>query len=79
MDEENFIEDQILKHLGEPIVEVIIRTHHHKVMVMLGSEYIISCHEPNEFFEEDSFSEYSRSSSGMYDFDKVHSLPMIFL
>ena len=45
---------------------------------MSGSQYIISYHEPNDFLNEDSFSECSQSGSGMYDYDEVHFLPMNF-
>jgi hypothetical protein len=53
-DEASF-EDKILKHLEDIIVEVIIGTHHHKMMVMLGSQYIISPHKRNVFLEEIHF------------------------
>ena len=43
--------DQILKHLEEIIAKVIIGTRHHVMMVMLGSQCIISLHKPNEFLE----------------------------
>ena len=57
MDEENFIEDQILKHLEGIITEVIIGVVHCKMMVMSGYQYIFSAHKPNNFLETDSFSE----------------------
>ena len=47
MNDEDSFEDQILKQLEEIIVEVIIGTLHCELMVMLGSQYIISPHEPN--------------------------------
>ena len=39
----------------------------------VGSQYIISPWVPNVFLDEDSFSKYSQSNSGMYDSDEVHS------
>ena len=38
IDEENFTEDQTLKHFEEVITEVIIGALHQEMMVMLGSE-----------------------------------------
>ena len=45
MDEYNFTNDQILKHLEELIVEAIVGALHCEMMVMLGPQHIIS---PNE-------------------------------
>lgn len=45
---------------------------------MSSSQYIISLHDPNEFLEEDSFSEYNSDSSGLYDSNEVCSQPTIF-
>ena len=53
------MEDYILKFLEESIVEVIIGSIHHYRMVMSSHRYIISPLEPNDFLNEDSFSEYS--------------------
>ena len=78
MDEENFTKDHILKHLEEIIIEVIIGALHYEMMVMLGTQYIIIPNEPNDFLEEDSFSEYSLSGSSLYDSDEVSSRPMGF-
>ena len=64
--------------MEEVIAEVIIGALYHEIMVMSGSQYIISYHEPNDFLNEDSFSECSQSGSGMYDYDEVHFLPMNF-
>lgn len=54
-----------LQHVGE-------------MMVMLGSQYIISPYEPNVFLEEDSFFEHKQHSSSLYESNEVRSLPMIF-
>ena len=78
MDEEKFTKDKILKDLEESILEVIIGALHHTMIAMLGSQYIISPHEPNEFLEEDWFSEYNSDSLGLYDSNEVHSQPTIF-
>ena len=58
MDKENLIEDQILTHLEELTVDVIIGTLHREMMVMLGSQYIISPHEPDGFLDGDSLFEH---------------------
>ena len=78
MDEENFIEDKISKHMEEVIREVMIGELHPKMMVMSSSKSIFYIHEPNVFLEEDSFFEYNSHGLGMYDSDKVHSKPMSF-
>ena len=49
MDDVNFIKDQILNHLEELTIVVIIVVLHCKVMVMSGPEYIISPSERNDF------------------------------
>ena len=78
MDEEFFIEDHIMKHLKEISIDVIIGELPHDMIVMSFSQYIIFPHEPNEFLEEDSFSEYSQNNSYLYAFDEVCFQPMIF-
>ena len=45
---------------------------------MLGSQYIISPHEPNVFLEEDPLYEHEQQGLGLYDYDEVCSLPMSF-
>ena len=57
---------------------MIIGELHHDMMAMTGPQHIISPHEPNNFFKEYSFSEYSQSGTGLYDSDEVHSQPMSF-
>ena len=49
MDGEASCADKIIKHLEEIIIEVIIGTLHWEMMVMSGSHYTISPHEPNGF------------------------------
>lgn len=78
LDEDNFTKYQILNHLEEWIVEVIIGEVHFEIMVMLGLQSVISYHDPNVFIEEDSCSKYSQSVLGMYDSDELHSTPMNF-
>ena len=57
---------------------MIIGAVHCEMMVMSGSQYIISPHEPNDFLNEDLVFEHSQSSIGLYDYDEVHSKPMSF-
>ena len=78
MDEESSIDDQILKHLEELTIGVIIGELHHEMMVMSSSQYIIYPHEPNEVLEEHSFSGYNLDNSVLYDCDEVHSQAMSF-
>ena len=78
MDEKISTEDQILKHLEEKIVEVIIRELHCKMVVTSGPQYIVSSHGPNDFLEEDGLYEYSKREIGLYDSNEVRSKPMSF-
>lgn len=78
VNDETSKEDKIIRHLEEAIAEVIFRELHHKMVVVLGPKYIISPHEPNVFLNEESFFEYNKHGSGMYDFDEVCSPPTSF-
>lgn len=60
MDDETSFEDQILKHLEELIVEMIVRELHCETLLMLGPQYIISPHEPNRFLDKDSLSKHDQ-------------------
>lgn len=64
--------------MEESIVEVIIGEVHHGMMVMSGPHRIISPHKPNDFLEEESFSIYFQSGSGLCDSIGVCSQPMRF-
>lgn len=55
----NFEENQILQHLERLTGEVIFEALHREIVVVSGSQSIISHHEPNVFLEKYSFSKHN--------------------
>ena len=78
IDDETFEEDQILRHLEELIVEVIIGETHCEMMVMSSHQYIISHHEPICFKRKIHFLNTFNMVQVCMILIEVWSIPMSF-
>lgn len=59
MDKRNFEEDQIHNYLYGVTKEVIVGALYHGMVIMLGSQCVISYYDPNVFLKKDSFSKHN--------------------